>query len=104
VDVVFFQKTCFASLSEARVTATVQILFYVIFGRTSSSILDDSEFLLAKVDAHKWGNGSTSLHHQLGQGMSNVEYQVESAKTKHFVTEFCNFITQDYLKWHRGHT
>ncbi len=118
------QRTGFATMYEARVAASIQNLFPMVFGKSNSGGLDDSEFLPAIQDPDKWDNGSTGLRHQICRGMADVEYQLESAietvlaqhveakqlakeclyKAKRFVSELCNFITQDYLKWkHRGH-
>jgi hypothetical protein len=103
---------------EARVVASMQNLFPMVFGQPSSSGLDDSEFLPALQDPGKWDNGITGLQHQLSRNMSNVEFQIESIidsilldypearqiakdylyKAKHFVTDLCNFISQDYQK------
>jgi hypothetical protein len=118
------QKTGFASMYEARVAASVQNLFPMVFGKSSASGLDDSEFLPAIQDPDKWDNGATGICHQIGRGMTDVEYQLESArdtvlcaypearqiakeclyKAKRFVSELCNFMTQDYQNWKlRGH-
>lgn len=119
------QRSGFSSMYEARVAASIQNLFPMVFGKSSSSGLDDSEFLPAIQDPDKWDNGSTGLKHQICRGMSDVEYQLESAiesvlaglpeakqiakeclyKAKRFVSELCNFITNDFHKWkHRGHS
>jgi hypothetical protein len=63
---------------EARVVASMQNLFPMVFGQPSSSGLDDSEFLPALQDPGKWDNGITGLQHQLSRNMSNVEFQIES--------------------------
>jgi hypothetical protein len=118
------QKTGFSSMYGARVAALVQNLFPMVFGKSSSTGLDDSEFLPAIQDPDKWDNGVTGLKHQICRGMSDVEYQIESAietvlsqhvearqlakeclyKAKRCVSELCNFISNDYQKWkHRGH-
>ncbi len=118
------QRSGFSSMYEACVAASIQNLFPMVFGKSSSSGLDDSEFLLAIQDPDKWDNGSTGLKHQICRGMSDVEYQLETAidsiltglpeakqiakeclyKVKCFVSELCNFITNDYHKWkHRRH-
>lgn len=73
------QKTGFASMYEARVAASVQNLFPMVFGKSSASGLDDSEFLPAIQDPDKWDNGATGIRHQIGRGMTDVEYQLESA-------------------------
>ncbi len=119
------QRLGFSSMYGARVAASIQNLFPMVFGKSSSSGLDDSEFLPAIHDPDKWDNGSTGLKHQICRGMSDVEYQLESAiesvpaglpeakqiakeclyKAKRFVSELCNFITNDFHKWkHRGHS
>jgi len=118
------QKSGFTSMYEARVAASTQNLFPMVFGRSNSSGLDDSEFLPALQDPDKWDNGLTGLKYQISRGMSDVEFQLESSidtilkdypeprqiakdclyKSKRFVTDLCNFISQDYQKWqHRGH-
>ncbi len=86
--------------------------------------MDDSEYIPAIQDPDKWENGVMGIRHQIGRGMSDVEYQLESAidsllgpylearqlakeclyKAKCFVTDLCNFISTDYQKWKlRGH-
>jgi hypothetical protein len=118
------QKSGFTSMYEARVTASTQNLFPMVFGRSNSSGLDDSEFLSALQDPDKWDNGLTGLKYQISRGMSDVEFQLKTSidtilkdypepwqiakdclyKSKRFVTDLCNFISQDYQKWqHRGH-
>jgi len=118
------QKSGFTSMYEARVAASTQNLFPMVFGRSNSGGLDDSEFLPALQDPDKWDNGLTGLKYQISQGMSDIEFQLESSidtilkdypesrqiakdclyKSKRFVTDLCNFISQDYQKWqHRGH-
>jgi len=118
------QKSGFISMYEARVAASTQNLFPMVFGRSNSGGLDDSEFLPALQDPDKWDNGLTGLRYQISRGMSDVEFQLESSidsilrdypeprqiakdclyKAKRFVTDLCNFITQDFQKWqHRGH-
>lgn len=119
------QKSGFVSMYEARVAASIQNLFPMVFGRSNASGLDDSEFLPAIQDPDKWDNGITGLRYQIGRGMSDVEFQIESTiesvlgdypeprqiakdclyKAKRFVTELSTFISQDYQKWmHRGHS
>lgn len=119
------QKSRFASMYEARVAASTQNLFPMVFGRTTASGLDDSEYLPALQNPDKWDNGITGLRYQISRGMSDVEFQLELTidsmlrdypeprqiakdclyKAKRFVTDLCNFITQDYQKWqHRGHS
>lgn len=113
------QKTGFTSMYEARVAASVQNVFPMVFGKSSTSGIDDSEFIPAIQDPDKWDNGVTGIRHQIGRGMSDVEYQLESAidsllgpyvearqiakeclyKAKRFVTDLCNFISNDYQKW-----
>jgi hypothetical protein len=115
------QKSGFASMFEARLAASTQILFPMVFGRTNSGGMDDSEYL----PAFKWDNGMTGLRYQLSRGMSDVEFQLESTidlvlrdypeprqiakdclyKAKRFITDLCSFIRNDYQKWlHRGHS
>jgi hypothetical protein len=119
------QKSGFTSMYEARVAASTQNLFPLVFGRSHSSGMDDSEYLPGVNDPDKWDNGITGLRYQISRGMSDVEFQLESAidsimgdypeprqiakdclyKAKCFVTDLCSFITQDYQKWqHRGHS
>jgi len=119
------KRTGFASMYEARVAASVQNLFPMVLGKSDSAGLDTSDKLPALSDPDKWDNGGTGLKYQLLRGMSDVEYQIESAidsvlgdyddakqlakeflfKSKHFVMELCNFMTQDYNKWKfRGHS
>jgi hypothetical protein len=113
------QKSGFTSMYEARVAASTQNLFPMVFGRSNSGGLDDSEFLPALQDPDKWDNGLTGLKYQISQGMSDIEFQLESSidtilkdypeprqiakdclyKSKRFVTDLCNFISQDYQKW-----
>jgi hypothetical protein len=118
------QKTGFTLMYEARVAASIQNVFPMVFGRTSSSGMDDSEYIPAIQDPMKWDNGVTGIKHQITRGMSDVEYQLESAidmvlgpygearqiakeclfKSKRFVTDLCHFISNDYQKWKlRGH-
>jgi hypothetical protein len=118
-------KTGFASMYEARVAASVQNLFPMIFGKSDASGLDASESLPAVTNPEKWDNGATGLRYQISRSMGDVEYQLESTidsvladypdarqiareclyKSKRFVMELCSFMTQDYLKWkHRGHS
>jgi hypothetical protein len=119
------QKSGFTSMYEARVAASTQNLFPMVFGRSNASGMDDSEYLPAVQDPDKWDNGITGLRYQISRGMSDVEFQLESSidsimgdypeprqiardclyKAKRFVTDLCCFITQDYQKWqHRGHS
>jgi len=118
------QKSGFVSMYEARVASSTQNLFPMVFGRSTATGMDDSEYLPALQDPDKWDNGITGLRYQINRGMSDVEFQLESSidtilrdypeprqiakdclyKAKRFVTDLCNFITQDYQKWqHRGH-
>jgi hypothetical protein len=118
------QKTGFSSMYEARVAASVQNLFPIVFGKSSSAGLDDSEYIPAIQDPDRWDNGVTGLKHQICRGMSDVEYQLKTAiksilnhypeakqiakeclyKAKRFVSDLCNFISNDYQKWKfRGH-
>ena len=118
------KKTGFASMYEARVAASVQNLFPMVFGKSDSSGLDTSDRLPALNDPNKWDNGATGLKYQILRGMSDVEYQIESAidsvlqdydearqiakeclfKSKRFIMDLCNFMSQDYHKWmYRGH-
>jgi hypothetical protein len=64
---------------EARVAASVQNLFSMVFGESRASELDDSEFLPTIQDPDKWDNGATGICHQIGHGMLDVEYQLKSA-------------------------
>jgi hypothetical protein len=119
------KRTGFTSMYEARVAASVQNLFPMVFGKSESAGLDTSDKLPALSDPDKWDNGATGLKYQILRGMSDVEYQLESAvdsilgdydearqlakeclfKSKRFVMELCNFMTQDYHKWrYRGHS
>jgi predicted nucleic acid-binding Zn-ribbon protein len=119
------QKSGFASMYEARLAASTQNLFPMVFGRSNSTGMDDSEYLPALQDPDKWDNGITGLRYQISRGMGDVEFQLESTidsilknypeprqiakeclyKSKRFVTDLCNFITQDFQKWqHRGHS
>jgi hypothetical protein len=68
------QKSGFASMFEARLAASTQNLFPMVFGRTNFGDMDDSEYL----PAFKWDNGMTGLRYQLSRGMSDVEFQLES--------------------------
>lgn len=118
-------KSGFASMYEARVAASTQNLFPMIFGRSQAGGMDDSQFLPALHDPDKWDNGITGLRYQISRGMSDVEIQLESTidsvlkdypeprqiakeclyKSKRFVMDLCSFITQDFQKWqHRGHS
>jgi hypothetical protein len=118
------QKTGFTSMYEARVAASIQNVFPMVFGRSSSSGMDDSEYIPAIQDPAKWDNGVTGIKHQITRGMADVEYQLESAidtvlgpypearqiakeclfKSKQFVTDLCHFISTDFNKWRiRGH-
>jgi hypothetical protein len=98
---------------EARVAASVQNLFPIVFGKSSSAGLDDSEYIPAIQDPNRWHNGVTGLKHQICRGMSDVEYQLETAiesilnhypeakqiakeclyKAKRFASDLCNFIS-----------
>jgi len=119
------QKSGFASMYEAHLAASTQNLFPMVFGRSNSAGMDDSEYLPALQDPDKWDNGLTGLRYQINRGMSNVEFQLESSidsilknypepqqiakeclyKSKRFVMDLCSFITQDFQKWqHRGHS
>jgi hypothetical protein len=118
------KRTGFASMYEGRVAASVQNLFPMVFGKTDSSGLDTSDRLPALSDPDKWDNGATGLKYQILRSMGDVEYQMESAidsvladydeakqlakeclfKSKRFIMELCNFMTQDFHKWmYRGH-
>jgi hypothetical protein len=119
------QKTGFTSMYEARVAASVQNVFPMVFGKASATGMDDSEYTTAIQDPNKWDNGVTGVKHQICQGMSDVEYQLETAielvlgsypeakqvtkeclfKSKRFITDLCNFITNNFHKWKlRGHS
>jgi len=112
-------KTGFASMYEARVTASVQNLFPMVFGKSDASGLDASDSLPAVTNPEKWDNGATGLQYQISHGMGDVEYQLESTidsiladypdarqiareclyKSKRFIMELYSFISQDYQKW-----
>ena len=119
------KRTGFASMYEARVAASVQNLFPMVFGKSDSAGLDTSDKLPALSDPDKWDNGATGLKYQILRGMSDVEYQIESAidsllgdydeakqlakeclfKSKRFIMDLCSFMTQDFFKWQfRGHS
>jgi len=119
------KRTGFASMYEARVAASVQNLFPMVFGKSDSSGLDTSEKLPALSDPDKWDNGATGLKYQILRSMSDVEYQLESAidsvlgdfdearqiakeclfRSKRFIIDLSNFMSQDYHKWtFRGHS
>jgi len=119
------QKSGFASMYEARLAASTQNLFPMVFSRSNSTGMDDSEYLPALQDPDKWDNGITGLRYQISRGMGDVEFQLESTidsilknypeprqiskeclyNSKRFVTDLCAFITQDFQKWqHRGHS
>jgi len=72
------QRSGFTSMYEARVAASVQNLFPMVFGRSESAGLDASASLPALSDPDKWDNGSTGLKYQLLRGMADVEYQIAS--------------------------
>jgi hypothetical protein len=118
-------KSGFASMYEARVAASIQNLFPMIFGKSDASGLDASESLPAVTNPEKWDNGATGLRHQISRSMGDVEYQLESTidsvladypdaqqiareclyKSKRFVMGLCSLMIQDYQKWkHRGHS
>jgi len=116
------QKTGFSSMYKARVAASVQNVFPMVFGRSSTTGIDDSEYIPAIMDPDKWDNGVTGIKHQILRGMSDVEYQLESAidsilnpyaearqvakecLSKCFVVDLCNFTSTDFQKWKlRGH-
>jgi hypothetical protein len=119
------QKSGFTSMYEARVAASTQNLFPMVFGRSNSAGMDDSEYLPAVQDPDKLDNGITGLRYQISRGMGDVKFQLESAidsimgdylearqiaklclyKAKRFMSDLCTFITQDFQKWqHRGHS
>jgi hypothetical protein len=118
-------KSGFASMYEARLAVSTQNLFPMVFGRSNSAGMDDSEYLPALQDPDRWDNGITGLRYQISRGMSDVETQLETTidsvlkdypeprqiakeclyKSKRFVMDLCAFITQDFQKWqHRGHS
>jgi hypothetical protein len=72
------QKSGFASMLKARLAASTLNLFPMVFGRTNSGGMDDSEYLPALMDPDKWDNGMTGLRYQISRGMSDVEFQLES--------------------------
>jgi len=72
------QRSGFTSMYEARVAASVQNLFPMVFGHSESAGLDASASLPALSDPDKWDNGSTGLKYQLLRGMADVEYQIAS--------------------------
>lgn len=119
------QKSGFTSIYEARVAASTQNLFPMVFGRSNSAGMDDSEYLPAVQDPDKLDNGITGLRYQISRGMGDVKFQLESAidsimgdylearqiaklclyKAKRFMSDLCTFITQNFQKWqHRGHS
>jgi hypothetical protein len=119
------QRSSFSSMYEAHLAASTQNFFPMVFGRTNSGGMDDSEYLPTLMDPDKWKNGMTGLRYQIGRGMGDVEFQLESTidtvlrdypeprqiakeclyKSKRFVTDLCSFISDDYQKWlHRGHS
>jgi hypothetical protein len=119
------KRTGFASMYEARVAASVQNLFPMVFRKSESSGLDTSDKLPALSDPDKWDNGATGLKYRILCGMSDVEYQIESAidsvlgdyeeakplakeclfKSKRFIMELCNFMMQDYHRYmYRGYS
>jgi hypothetical protein len=85
-----------------------------VFGGSNASGLDDSEFLPAIQDPNKWDNGITRLRYQIGRGISDVEFQIQSTiesvlgdypepwqiakgclyKAKQFVTVLSTFISR----------
>jgi hypothetical protein len=115
------QKTGFSSMYEARVVASVQNVFPMVLGRSNATGIDNSEYIPAITDPNKWDNGVTGIKHQITRGMSNVEYQLESAidcvlnpyaearqvakeclyRAKRFLIDLCNFTSTDYQKWKR---
>jgi hypothetical protein len=71
-------KSGFASKYEARVAASIQNLFPMVFGKSDASGLDASDCLPAVTNPEKWDNGATGLRYQISWSMGDVEYQLES--------------------------
>jgi hypothetical protein len=71
-------KSGFASKYEARVAASLQNLFPMVFGKSDASGLDASDCLPAVTNPEKWDNGATGLRYQISWSMGDVEYQLES--------------------------
>lgn len=73
------QKSGFTSMYESRVTASVQNIFPMVFGKLKESNFNDSDFLPAISEPSKWDTGSKGLKHKLTRGMRDVERQLENA-------------------------
>jgi hypothetical protein len=55
------QKSGFVSMYEAHVAASTQNLFPMVFSQSTSTGMDDSEYLPAIQDPDKWDNGITGI-------------------------------------------
>lgn len=97
----------------------------MMFSRSNSAGMDNLEFLPTVPDPDKWDNGVMGFKYQISWGMSDEKFKIESSidsilsdypepqqitkdylyKAKHFVTDLCSFISQDFQKWqYLGHS
>ncbi len=114
------QKNQFNNLYDSKVLSSCQNLFPTVFGRSSSDGLDTSRTLPGLTSADKWdNNGVTGLRFQLARELINLDTQLNSAisvafrdlpdaaalakellyRSKKFVTDLSNFISQDFNFW-----
>lgn len=119
------EKAGYATYYEMKVAASFNNLFPLLFGKASSSGMDDSDCLPGVSSGEKWNNGSTGLHHQIMRKMNDVSYQLDTnikqvyrhhpearqlaidcvTASKRFVIDFVSFVSQEYATWQaRGFT
>ncbi len=114
------QKNNFSNMYDSKVLSSCQNLFPTIFGRSNSEGLDTARTLPGLSTPDKWdNNGVTGLRFQLARELINVDTQLSSAintafrdlpeanalakellyRSKKFVNELSNFMSQDYSFW-----
>jgi hypothetical protein len=114
------QKNQFNNLYDSKVIASCQNLFPSVFGKASSDGMDTSRTLPGLSTADKWdNNGVTGLRFQISRELINVDTQLSTAidvafrdfmeanslakellyRSKKFVNELSNFMSQDFHFW-----
>jgi hypothetical protein len=114
------QKNQFNNLYDSKVITSCQNLFPSVFGKSSSDGMDTSRTLPGLSSADKWdNNGVTGLRFQLSRELINADTQISMAidvafrdcieaaslakellyRSKKFVNELSNFMSQDFHFW-----
>jgi len=114
------QKNQFNNLYDTKVLASCQNLFPTIFGKSAADGLDTAKTLPGLTSPDKWDSkGVTGLRFQLAREIINADTQITKAisvafrgspeaaglakeslyRSKKFVNDLGNFISQDYSFW-----